>query len=48
MKDNFIHIRISEKDKESLKRISEKKQMTMSEMIVYLIRREAEKEGEKA
>ena len=45
MKTTNLMIRISEKDKEALKALAEKKQMTMSELVTFLIRREIEKEG---
>lgn len=42
MKTTNLVIRISEKDKEDLKAIADKRQMTMSELVLYLIRREAD------
>lgn len=42
-KSAYLQIRISDADKEALKQLAESKQMTMSEMVVYLIRRESEK-----
>lgn len=45
MKNTNIIIRASEKDKETLRMLSEKNQMTMSEFIIYLIRREKDKEN---
>ena len=44
MKQTSITIRISERDKEELKRQAESHQMTMSEYILYLIHREEKKE----
>lgn len=44
MKSNLIQIRISDKDKKDLKAMAEKRQMTMSELLIYLVRKEAEKE----
>ena len=43
MKKTNIIIRISEKDKEDVKRMAEERQMTMSEFVTFLIRREADK-----
>lgn len=43
MKTTNLIIRISEKDKEDIKRMCEERQMTMSEFVTYLIRREADK-----
>lgn len=45
MKKENLMIRISEKDKEALRALAEKRQMTMSELLTYLIRKEIEKEG---
>ena len=45
MKNTNLIIRISEKDKENLRKMAESKQMTMSELVTYLIRREADKIG---
>lgn len=45
MKNANLIIRISEKDKENLRKLAESKQMTMSELVTYLIRREADKIG---
>ena len=42
MKKTNLIIRISERDKEELKRQAELKQMNMSEYILYLIHREEE------
>ena len=42
-KTDRLNIRISEKDKEAVRILAEKNQMTISEYIVYLIRREADK-----
>ena len=44
MKNTYLQIRISDKDKEALKAQAEANQMTMSEYIVYLIRMHADKE----
>ena len=41
-KSTNLIVRISEKDKTALRLMAEKRQMSMSEMVVYLIRREAE------
>ena len=43
MKKTNLIIRISERDKEELKRQANSKQMTMSEYILYLIHREEKK-----
>ena len=43
MKNTYVQIRISDKDKESLKAQAEAMQMTMSEYIVYLIRKNSDK-----
>lgn len=43
MKTSNLIIRISERDKENLRKMAESKQMTMSELVTYLIRREADK-----
>lgn len=43
MKTTNLIIRISEKDKEDVKRMAEERQMTMSEFLTFLIRREADK-----
>lgn len=40
MKTSTVIIRISERDKEELKRQAKSKQMSMSEYILYLIHRE--------
>lgn len=40
MKTTYIRIRLSENDKESIRKGAEKKQMSMSEYIVYLVRKE--------
>lgn len=45
MKDDYIRIRMSEQLKEQLKQLSEKRNMSMSELITYLLRREIEKES---
>lgn len=45
MKTTQLVIRISEHDKEALRELAEKKSMTMSELLTYMIRREIEKEG---
>lgn len=39
MKDKYIRVRLSEKDKEELQRQAEEKQMNISEYIIYLIRK---------
>lgn len=44
MKDTYIRIRMSELDKRNLKEQADKRQMSMSEYILYLIRRDADKE----
>ena len=46
MKTEILQIRISQTDKEKLKRLANEKEMSMSELIVYLIRREAERGAE--
>ena len=43
MKNETITIRISEKDKQTLKALAEQNQMTMSEYLVHLIRIEGAK-----
>ena len=43
-KSTNLNIRISEVDKETLRKLAEKKQMSMAELVVYLIRREGERE----
>lgn len=43
MKTLNLVIRISEKDKENLRKLAESTQMSMSEFVTYLIRREADK-----
>lgn len=43
MKTTNLVIRISEKDKEDIKKMAEARQMTMSEFVTFLIRREADK-----
>lgn len=45
MKTLNLIIRISEKDKENLRKLAESRQMSMSEFVTYLIRREADKIG---
>ena len=42
-KSQNINIRVSERDKETIKRQAESKQMTVSEYLVYLARLDAEK-----
>ena len=44
MKKTNIIIRVSERDKEEIKRQAEAKQMTMSEYILYLVHREEKAE----
>ena len=39
MKDTYIRVRLSERDKTELQRQAEKQQMNMSEYIIYLIRK---------
>lgn len=39
MKDTYIRVRLSERDKAELQRQAEQKQMNMSEYIIYLIRK---------
>ena len=41
-KSTNLIIRIPERDKENLRLLAEKRQMTMSELVLYLIRREIE------
>lgn len=43
MKTEYIRIRLSERDKETIKTKAEELQMTMSEYILYLIRKDNEK-----
>lgn len=43
MKDTYIRIRLSERDKEIIKQDAEAQQMSMSEYIINLVRREHEK-----
>lgn len=43
MKDEYIHIRISREDKQGLQELAGKKGMTVSEMLIYMIRREIER-----
>lgn len=43
-KTTNIIFRVSERDKEKVKALAEKNQMTVSELIVYMIRREYDKE----
>lgn len=43
MKTLNLVIRMSETDKAALRKLAESKQMTMSEFVTYLIRREADK-----
>lgn len=40
MKKTNIIIRVSERDKEEIKRQAEEKEMTMSEYLLYLVHRE--------
>ena len=44
MKTTNVIVRMSERDKEELKKQAEAKQMTMSEYILYLIHREEKAE----
>ena len=46
-KSTNLNIRISETDKEVLRKLAEKKQMSMAELVIYLIRREGERESAK-
>lgn len=39
MKDTYIRVRLSERDKVELQRQAEQHQMNMSEYIIYLIRK---------
>ena len=43
MKSTNLIIRISEQDKKKVRELSEKSQMSMSELVTYLIRREYDK-----
>lgn len=43
-KTSNLLIRISEADKEGLKELADKRDMAMSELVVYLIRREIDLE----
>lgn len=45
MKDEYIRIRLSSKDKELIRDRAEQEQMSMSEYIVNLVRRDAERAG---
>ena len=47
MKSEILTLRISELDKAKLKQLADEMQMSMSELVVYLIRKEYEK-AEKA
>ena len=42
-KNNNLMIRISEQDKNDLKELAENKSMTVSELVLYLIRKEIDK-----
>lgn len=44
MKTTNIIFRVSEQDKQKVKMLAEKNQMTVSELLVYMIRREYDKE----
>lgn len=46
MKDEYIRIRMSEKDKERIKRGADREQMSMSEYILTLVRIDAREHGE--
>ena len=46
-KSTNLNIRISETDKEVLRKLAEKRQMSMAELVIYLIRREGERESAK-
>ncbi len=45
MKTDYIRVRMSDKDKELIKSGAEARGMTMSEYILYLVRREADKKA---
>lgn len=47
-KSTNLMIRIPEQDKERLRMLAEKRQMTMSELVLYLIRREIENYSKKS
>ena len=44
MKDEVIRIRIPGKDKETIRSIAQSKDMSMSEYILYILRKEMDKE----
>lgn len=39
MKDTYIRVRLSDRDKQELQRQAEEHQMNMSEYVIYLIRK---------
>ena len=43
MKDTYIRVRLSERDKELIRQGAEAKQMSMSEYLIYLVRLDVEK-----
>lgn len=43
MKDTYIRVRLSERDKELIRKAADEMQMSMSEYIIYLIRRESDR-----
>lgn len=47
MKADYLQLRISEQDKEAIRKIAEERGMTMSELITFLIRREIDREQAK-
>ena len=46
MKNDYIRIRMTSQLKDQLRQLAESKNMTMSDLVIYLIRRETEKEKE--
>ena len=47
-KSTNLIVRIPELDKERLRMLAEKRQMTMSELVLYLIRREIDAHSKKS
>lgn len=45
MKNDYIRIRLSKRDKELIRKAAKLKQMTMSEYIIHLVRLDCEKEN---
>lgn len=46
MKTEHLQVRLSAIDKKGLEELAKKRDMSMSELIIYLIRREIDKEKE--